>query len=64
MNLKIFLEIVELVVSVAKRHTTGRIQEDAILADNVFQIITKTVDAGRAHTAQAAAAAPSPVDGN
>ena len=52
MNAKTIFEIIELMLSVAKAETSGKIHENTVLADSIFQIINKVVDAGRTQTAQ------------
>ena len=52
MDVKTIFEIIELTLSVAKAETNGKIHENAVLADSIFQIINKAVDAGRTQTAQ------------
>jgi hypothetical protein len=63
MELTTVFEIVELALSVARTQTSGKIHEDTVLADNILQIIKKTVDAGTARPAETANLAPSETNG-
>jgi hypothetical protein len=52
MNPNVAFEIVELALSLLKSQTSGKIQQDANLADVLAQIVGKAAQAYRDHTGQ------------
>ena len=52
MNADVVFEIVNLAVSLAQTHTTGKAQQDATLAGILLQIIAKAIQAYHDHTGE------------
>ena len=53
MNPKVAFEIVALALSLAKSQTSGKLEQDATLADVLLQIIGKAIHAYQEHTGEA-----------
>ena len=52
MNPDVVFEILNLAVSLAQAHTTGKVQQDATLAGILLQIIGKAIQAYHDHTGE------------
>ena len=52
MNPNVAFEIVELALSLARTHASGKLQQDAALAGVLLQIIGKAVQAYQEHTGE------------
>jgi hypothetical protein len=52
MNADVAFELVELALSVAKTQASGKVQQEAALAEGLLQIIEKAVQAYQAHTGE------------
>jgi hypothetical protein len=52
MNVNVAFEIVELAVNLIKSQSSGEVQQDAVLAGTLLQIIEKAVAAYQDHTGE------------